>query len=129
MGVEWSAPINAQVRAAVDRILRDRPGIGRAWLFPSPTSPLRPVSKELASTWLRKAEEQAGLEALDGSLWHAYRRKWATERKHLPVQDVAKAGGWRDVQVLQAAYQQADTATLYRVVSGPAELRDLGHGA
>ena len=32
---------------------------------------------------LRTAEKRAKLPKLDGSLWHAYRRKWATERKHL----------------------------------------------
>jgi hypothetical protein len=29
--------------------------------------------------WLRKAEEAAGLEPLDGSLWHAYKRKRVSE--------------------------------------------------
>ena len=36
--------------------------------------------------WLTEAEAQAGLTKLDGGLWHAYRRKWATERKELPLQ-------------------------------------------
>ena len=30
------------------------------------------------------AEQLAGLKPLDGGDFHAYRRKWATERKHLP---------------------------------------------
>ncbi len=34
------------------------------------------------------AQKLAGLELLDGGDFHPYRRKWATERKHLPVQDV-----------------------------------------
>lgn len=48
--------------------------------------------------------------------FHAYRRKWATERKHLPVQDVAEAGGWLDTRSLEQCYQQADEATLLQVV-------------
>jgi len=32
-----------------------------------------------------------GSRSLDGGLWHAYRRKWATERKELPLKDVAAA--------------------------------------
>ncbi|MHB1168148.1 MAG: hypothetical protein ACYC28_02555 [Longimicrobiales bacterium] len=32
--------------------------------------------------------------------FHAYRRKWATER-HLPVKDVAEAGGWLDTRSLE----------------------------
>jgi hypothetical protein len=46
------------------------------------------------SEWLTVAEKKAKLPKLDGSLWHAYRRKWAIERKHLPLKDVAAAGGW-----------------------------------
>ncbi len=42
---------------------------------------------------------------------------WATERKDLPVQDVAQAGGWKDLKTLQTAYMQADTATTYAVVT------------
>ncbi len=45
---------------------------------------------------------------LAGGLWHPYRRKWATERKHLSLKDVAAAGGWRDVETLLTCYQQPD---------------------
>ena len=69
-------------------------------------------------------ERMAGLEPQKGSLWHAYRRKWATERKHLPVQDVAKAGGWNSHSVVQDIYQQAGDATMLEVVLGAGELRE-----
>jgi hypothetical protein len=52
----------------------------------------------------------------DGSLWHAFRRLWATERKALPVKNVAAAGGWKDVTTLINCYQQPDEATLRSVV-------------
>ena len=52
----------------------------------------------------------------DGSLWHAFRRLWATERKDLPVKDVAAAGGWQDVTTLLKCYQQPDEETLRSVV-------------
>jgi hypothetical protein len=42
-----------------------------------------------------------------GSLWHIFRRVWATERKDLPLKDVAAAGGWRDTSTL-LRYQQPD---------------------
>jgi hypothetical protein len=87
--------------------------------------PSRPVSKDLAREWLRRAEVAAKVEPHKGSAWHAYRRKWATERKHLPDKDVAAAGGWKDLTSLREAYQQVDDATLYRVVSEPAELREV----
>ncbi len=43
----------------------------------------------------------------------------------LPDVDVAAAGGWSDLTSLKTAYQQPDTATLYRVVSEPTELREV----
>ncbi len=70
------------------------------------------------------AEKKAELTKLDGSLWHAYRRKWATSRKGLPDVDVAAAGGWSDLTSLKTAYQQPDIETLYKVVSEPTELRE-----
>jgi hypothetical protein len=65
---------------------------------------------------LRKASEQAGLQSPPGGLWHAWRRKWATERKGMSLKDVAQAGGWRDETTLLKSYQQADEATLTSVV-------------
>ncbi len=56
--------------------------------------------------------------------FHAYRRKWATERKHLPLKDVAEAGGWLDTRSLENCYQQVDEETLLRVVSEPRKLRE-----
>jgi hypothetical protein len=35
-------------------------------------------------------------------------RNWATERKELPLKDVAAAGGWKDVTTLLTCYQHAD---------------------
>lgn len=123
-GRETVVPISPTVRAAIDRILRERPGIGSAPLFPSPEDRQKPISRHLADAWLRKAEELAGLAPQKGSLWHAYRRKWATERKHLPDVDVATAGGWKTVQTLREAYQHADDETMLRVVMEAGELRE-----
>jgi integrase len=124
MGKPWAAPLNATTRATVDRILSNRPGIGAAYLFPKATDPTKPVDKDLVSDWLERAEQLAGLPKQSGTLWHAFRRKWATERKHLPLPDVQAAGGWSDPTCLQTIYQQSDDATVYRVVSEPMELRE-----
>jgi len=63
---------------------------------------------------------------LDGGLWHAYRRKWAIERKHLPLKDVAAAGGWKDVNTLLEVYQQADEESVLAVTSETRKLRERG---
>lgn len=48
--------------------------------------------------------------------YHQFRRLWASERRHLPAQDVAAAGGWRSLQVMRSAYQHADAKTVFGVV-------------
>jgi integrase len=118
IGKQWLAPINAEVRTAIDRILAVRPGIGATPLFPSPLDPSRPVSKELADKWLIAAEKLAGVPKQAGSLWHAYRRGWATSRKGLPLPDLMHLGGWTDPSCLTGIYQQADWATMVRVAAG-----------
>ena len=123
-GRETLVPIGPDVKAAIDRVLRERPGIGQAYLFPAPGDATKPVSRHLAAKWLLEAEKLAELEKLDGSLWHAYRRKWATERKHLPDADVAAAGGWANPNTLRLVYQQADQETMLKVVLERGELRE-----
>ena len=78
-----------------------------------------------AATWLRSAENKAGLEPQQGSLWHAYRRLWASSRKSLPDVDVAQAGGWDSLEALRKAYQCADDETMLRVVTHETELREV----
>lgn len=130
MGKEWTAPIDEQARKALDRIAADRlVGVRSRWpetpyLFPSPRDPSLPVSKDLASAWLQAAETAAELPKLDGSLWHAYRRQWATARKHHPLGDVADAGGWKGTATLRECYVQPDAATVRNVVLNTSELRD-----
>ena len=63
--------------------------IGKAYLFPAVNDPSKSLRVEVASEYLLEAEKIAGVEKHDGTLSHAYRRKWATERKHLPDVDVA----------------------------------------
>lgn len=124
-GRERLAPISPEVRAAIDRRLRERPGIGLAYVFPSPTDPNEPMSRFLARDWLNEAERLAGLEHLKQGGWHTLRRKWATERKHLPAVDVAAAGGWAGPETLQRVYQQTDEAAMLEVVLSPAKLREV----
>jgi integrase len=124
MGRETIAPISVSVRAAIDRVLAARPGLGPAYLFPSMRDPVKPLRCEVASEWLREAERRAGVPKQSGSLWHAWRRGWVTSRKHLPDVDVAAAGGWKDVSTLKTCYQRPDPQTMLEVVEGGRELRE-----
>lgn len=89
---------------------------GCEWLFPSPTSLRTFLDRYVASRWLRRAEKLAGIDHSNGSGWHAFRRGWASARKHLPDVDVAAAGGWKDTVTLKRCYQHADQQGILRAV-------------
>lgn len=118
-------PISQATREALLELRRVQGAI-EGWIFYGLRSKRRskPTHRSVADGWLRRAEAAAKLKPLKGSLWHAYRRGWATARKHLPDTDVAYAGGWKDARTLKAVYQQPDSATLLAVVEGGLELRE-----
>ena len=95
-------------------------------MFAAPNARDGIMDRHLFDKWLSFAEKRAELPKLDGSLWHAYRRKWAIERKHLPPRDVAAAGGWKDVNTLLEVYQQADEESVLAVTSETRKLRERG---
>lgn len=115
-GFESVAPISEELRREVEAYLRQHPRVGEAWLFEYARKEGQPTPKNAADWWLRQAEKKAKLPHLERGGWHAFRRAWASARRHLPVQDVMAAGGWRDVKALQTAYQQADARTVRAVV-------------
>jgi hypothetical protein len=82
------------------------------------------MTKDIAERWLAEAEKLANLPDLERGGWHAFRRKWATERKHLPAVDVAAAGRWTGTGTLVRCYQHADDATMLAVVLGGGQLRE-----
>jgi hypothetical protein len=118
LGFEELTAIAPACRMALERYLREHPKLGGAWLFRDLRQDHRggPITRAAADYLLRRAEDLAGLPKLERGLWHAYRRLWAVERKHLPDVDVAKAGGWRDLATMKQSYQQPDPATVLRVV-------------
>lgn len=124
-GIDMWVPLSSDARAAIDRALKKHPVVGDAYLFPAPRRKGKPWRRWHARDLLERAERKAGLVHQDGGDWHPYRRKWATERKHLPDVDVAEAGGWKDLRSLQDAYQQTDPQTLLAVVSEPRKLREM----
>jgi hypothetical protein len=112
MGYDSVVPMTPNVRSVIDRVLRERPGIGTAPLFPSPKDLGRSVSRHLCDKWLREAERLAGVEKLEGRLWHAYRAKFATEMVDVPDRVLAKLGGWKAVRTLDLYQQPTDDVML-----------------
>lgn len=110
------SPIGEAMRDVLTAYIKRRRVIGDGWLFTMPTDAERPMNKLLAGYYLRRAETRAGVPHIPRLGWHGFRRAWATQRKHLPLADVMRAGGWRDLKALQEAYSQADAETTLRVV-------------
>jgi integrase len=114
----WAVPMHPDVKQELMRFRKAQGAIG-GLLFPHPRQhrhPGKPITRHLAAYWLKEAFQRGRLVKPDGSLWHMFRRVWATERKHLPPNDVAAAGGWLDIGTLQQCYQQPDDETLRSVV-------------
>ncbi len=59
------------------------------------------------------AEQHAGLEHLNGGVWHPFRRKWATG--NLPMVDVMAVGGWKEAATLLTCYHRTDEQWMLRV--------------
>lgn len=127
-GKEWRVPCPVEL---FDEIRNFRVRLGGAFgglVFPSPTDPEKPLGREVLYRSLMAAERHAGLPKLDGGGWHTYRRKWGTERKHLPLVDVAAAGGWKGERMLSTIYQQPDLDTMLAVMSEPKKVSDRATG-
>lgn len=122
-GYEWEVPLPAALVDELSQFQRRLGTIG-GLLFPADRDPTRPMATARFGRLLLEAERKALLPKLAGSLWHAYRRKWATERKGYSLKDVAAAGGWKGTQTLLECYQQPDVQTMRLVMEAPAKLRD-----
>ncbi len=99
-GVEWIVPIPDVLARVLVEYIRRRGLVGGVLLFPARRDSSEPLSKETAHHWLREAEKRAEVAHQRQGGWHAFRRAWATARKHMPLQDVMAAGGWRDAGAL-----------------------------
>jgi integrase len=120
-GKEWVIPTPLALSAEIESFRRRLCAEG-GLIFAGLRTLERPMDRHLFDKWLGVAERKAALPKLVGGMWHPYRRKWATERKHHPLKDVAAAGGWNDTDTLVKVYQQADPQTLLAVMSNPRRL-------
>jgi integrase len=128
-GKAWRIPMPGNLRDELRTFRLSLGGVFGGLLFPSDADAKVPIRTDVFAKWLREAEVKARLPKLDGSLWHAYRRAWATARKNLPVADVAAAGGWSDLSTLLNCYQQVDDDTLLAVMNEPRKVTEKGSRA
>lgn len=74
-----------------------------------------PYNRHWFHDWLVAAEEEANLEKLEGSTWHAYRRRWASDRAALSLKGVMEYGGWKDMRTV-LGYMHLDREQLLSIV-------------
>lgn len=124
-GKEWGTPIPASLLEELRTFRRELAAVG-GWIFPTAGDSEEPMRSDVLGQLLLRAEREAKLPKLDGGVWHPYRRKWATERKHLSLKDVAAVGGWNDVSTLLTCYQHADRNTMLAVMNEPRKVTERG---
>jgi integrase len=118
---ERRVPIPSALAERVKQLRRQLEAFGDGWLFPTENGQ-KPWPREVFDQALRRAETKAELPKLEGSLWHAYRRKWNTERKHLPECDRMAVAGWRDRTTMNDCYTVEDYETMLAVLECPNKL-------
>ena len=108
-GREHWTPLSRVAANALRTARQVRPGLGDAWVFPSPGDAERSCSRNLMRDWWGRGEKLADLEPVERRGWHSLRRKFATDmRTRLPLRDLCDAGGWKDAQTILKCYQQPD---------------------
>jgi integrase len=118
-GYEQVVPMSPTVRDALVKAQFDQGAIGKSPVFPAPGNAAEPCRRDVLDKWLRRAYKLAGIKPEGGSLWHAVRRKWVTERKDYSIKDIAAAGGWRNEGTVSRCYLQSDPDTVRNVVLNP----------
>jgi integrase len=85
-------------------------------------------SKAVRSDWmgelLGRAESLAGLAPLNGSLFHAYRRRFATAREHIPFARVMELMGITDAKVFRECYCRTSSDLLRDALADPQPVTD-----
>jgi integrase len=106
---------------------RKQQSIGDMRLIPAPRNPGQPCSRDCAKRWWYRAAKLAGLPTDARFGFHATRRQFASELKHLNLKDLCALGGWRSPQTILTCYVQADEATQREAFATRKEIR-VAHG-
>jgi integrase len=112
IGYEHLTPASEEMMTALAEVRCASEHLGEGWVFPSPTDAMQPVSRELIADWWMRAEALAGVPHVRGRGLHSLRRKFATDQRGLPMNDLQQLGGWKDYNTILKAYQHPDMAAM-----------------
>jgi hypothetical protein len=77
-----------------------------------------PVRRDRLALAFIEVEREAELEPLEGTLFHAYRGKFASDRAQLPNNVVMKLMGLADMQTFLTCFCKTSTTLLREVLDG-----------
>ena len=123
IGLEHEASLTPAAFAALNKVRRWNPGIGDAWVFPSPHDDSKPCSRNYMKSMWKRAEKIAGLDPVPRRGWHRLRRNFATELKDMPLKDLSDLGGWASPQTLLSCCQHPDQVTQREAMKARRPLR------
>jgi integrase len=126
IGHEHRTPLTPAAIRALLMAREHDPGIGEAWVMPSPKHPDEPCSPTLMRSYWHQAEKAAGLERVPRLGWHGLRRMFATDLKHVPLKDLCALGGWKTHQTIVSCYQQEDEHTMRRALESRRRVEGAG---
>lgn len=106
IGYEHVTPMSPAARTALEGARQHTLGIGNTPVIPTPLDRAKPVSRHLARDWLERAQEAAGLPPEPGRGWHAFRRNFASELRHVGLRDLCDLGGWKEPMTVVKCYQR-----------------------
>jgi integrase len=106
IGNEHVTPMTDLARQAIEDARRHAPGIGDAPVLPGVKDRAKPIGTDLARDWLQKAQVLAKLPPERGRGWHAFRRNFASELRHVGLRDLCDLGGWKDPMTVVKCYQR-----------------------
>ena len=104
---------------------RQRRVIGDGWVFPSPTDPSQPASRNLFRDYWRRAVKLAGLPEVERRGWHSLRRRFATATKGQSDRDTMHLMGLKSTAMLHI-YRQTEEEAQRKVVEAVGTLAATG---
>jgi len=103
---EHETPLTDDAIETLEEARRHQPGIGDAWVFPSPGDAGKPCSRFLVDGWWDKAEKLLGWDPVKGRGWHSLRRKFATDIGTENAKELCQLGGWKSYNTVLMCYVQ-----------------------
>ena len=116
-GYEHRTPMTVMARGALVEARRRNPGIGDAPVMPAPKDSSVCMTRWLATSWWKSAEELAGLKPKRGRGWHSLRRKFASDLMDLPLKVLCDLGGWKTAATVLQCYQRPDEERLRKALA------------